>query len=128
MLRQVSAFCSHIFDCACLRRKAYCYQRASKLRKNCILQKAFLKTADGRMHTPHPIPLDRSLAISCRSQLKSLAFKVYFSHLAPLILFFFTKKHSQKEGGMVQCPPLLNTLLQRIYKIYTALVSIVQKR
>ena len=24
-------FCSHIFDYGCLRRKAYCYQRGSKL-------------------------------------------------------------------------------------------------
>ena len=27
------AFCSHIFNCACLRRKAYCYRRGSKLWK-----------------------------------------------------------------------------------------------
>ena len=32
---------------------------------------------------------------------KSLA---HFSHLAPLILFFFTKKQMQK-GGIAQCPP-----------------------
>ena len=43
--------------------------------------KTFLKIAGGRMHTPHPIPL----AISCRNHHKSLA---YFSHLAPIIVFF----------------------------------------
>ena len=31
---------------------------------------------------------------------------VYFSHLAPLVLFFFIKKQSQKRGGgMAQCRP-----------------------
>ena len=47
------AFCSHIFDCACLRRKAHCNRRGSRLWKNCIglHQKTFLKMAGGRMHT-----------------------------------------------------------------------------
>ena len=35
------AFCSHIFDYACLRRKTYRYRRGSKLWKNCILKKHF---------------------------------------------------------------------------------------
>ena len=48
--------------------------------------KIFLKMAVEGMHTPHPTPLDSSLAISYRNHRKSLA---YFSHLAPLILFFF---------------------------------------
>ena len=29
----------------------------------------------------------------------------YFSYLAQLILFLFTKRQSQKGGGMAQCPP-----------------------
>ena len=63
--------------------------------------KAFLKIAGGRMHTPHPIPLEPPLAISYRNHKKSLA---YSSHLlAPLLLFFFTKRQSQK-GGIAQCP------------------------
>ena len=33
------AFCSHIFNCACLRLKAYCYRRGSKSRKICIDRK-----------------------------------------------------------------------------------------
>ena len=32
------AFYSHIFDYACLGRKAYCYRKGSKLWKNCIHQ------------------------------------------------------------------------------------------
>ena len=66
--------------------------------------KTFLKMSGGSMHTPHPT----LLAISYRNHQKSLA---YFSHLAPLILFIFTKRQSQGgRGGMAQCSPL-NTLL-----------------
>ena len=61
--------------------------------------KTLLKMAGGRMDTTHPTPLDPPLAISYRNHQKSQA---YFSHLAPLILFVFTKKHSQKEGSMAQ--------------------------
>ena len=57
--------------------------------------------AGGRMHTPHPTPLDPLLAIDYRNHQKSLA---YFSNLTPLILFYFTKKQSQK-GGMAQSFP-----------------------
>ena len=56
--------------------------------------------AGGRMHTPHRTSLYPLLAISYRNHQKSLA---YFSHLAPLILFLFTKRQSQKrEGPMAQ--------------------------
>ena len=50
--------------------------------------KVFLKMAGERMHIPHPTPLYPPLAISYRNYQKSLA---YFSHLAPLILFFYEK-------------------------------------
>ena len=33
------AFCSYIFDYACLRHKAYCFRKGSKLWKNCMHQK-----------------------------------------------------------------------------------------
>ena len=66
-----------------------------------------MKMTGGRMDTPHSIPLDPSLAISCANDRKSL---VYFSRLAPLILLFFTKKHIQKGGAGAQCP--LNKLLR----------------
>ena len=55
--------------------------------------KTFLKLTGGRMHTPHPTPLDPPLAISYINHQKSLA---YFSDLAPLVKFFFTKRQSQK--------------------------------
>ena len=83
------------------RRKAYCYQRGLKLYKKLYTSKTLLKMAGGEMHTPHSTPLDPTLAISYRNLQKSLA---YFSHLAPLTSFFFTKQHSQK-GGMAQCSP-----------------------
>ena len=70
--------------------------------------KTFLKMAGGKMHTPHPTPLNPPLAISYRNHQKSLA---YFSHLTPLILFCFTKKQSQKGGAWPNAPHLLNTLL-----------------
>ena len=67
--------------------------------------------AGGAMHTPHPTAIDPSLTISYRNHQKSLT---YFSHLELLVLFFFTKRQSQKiEGGMAQCLPPLNTLLDR---------------
>ena len=62
--------------------------------------KTFLKMAGGRMHIPHLTPLDSPLTISYRNHQKNLA---YFSHLAPLVLFYFTKRRSQK-GGMAQWP------------------------
>ena len=43
---------------------------------------------------PSFYPKEPSLAISYKNHPKSLA---YFSHLAPLILLFFTKRQSQKE-------------------------------
>ena len=58
--------------------------------------KTFLKMAGGRMHTP----LDSPLTISYRNHQKNLA---YFSHLAPLVLFFLLKGRI-KRGGMAQWP------------------------
>ena len=72
-----------------------------------LTSKAFLKVAGGNLHTSHPTPLDPPLAMSYRNHQKSLA---YFSHLAPLILFFFTKQQSQKGGLLLNATPL-NTLL-----------------
>ena len=63
--------------------------------------KTFLKMGGGRMHTTHPTPLDPPLAISYRNHQKSMA---YFSHLAPLLLFLLTKRQSQEERAMGQCP------------------------
>ena len=71
--------------------------------------KTFLKVCGGRMHTPHPTPLDPPLSISYRNHQQSLA---YFSHLVPLGLFFFTKKGRVKRGAWLNAP--LNTLLPDI--------------
>ena len=117
------AFCAHIFDYSCLRRKAYCYGRGSKLYK-IVCTKTFLKMAGGRMHIPHPTPLDPPLAISCRNHQKSLA---YFNHLASLILFFFTKMQSQNGGGRAwHNAPHLNTLVRLGFSVVTILVKIWQ--
>ena len=84
--------------------------------------KTFLKMAE-RMHTPHFTPLDPPLTISCRSHQKSLA---YFSHLAPLVLLFFTKRQSQKSGAMAQCPPPLNTFLLPSLLLNLALLTLMR--
>ena len=49
------------------------------------------------MHTPHSTPLDSPLTVSYKNHQKNLA---YFSHLAPLVLFLFTKRQSQKGGEL----------------------------
>ena len=65
-------------------------------------QKIYLKVAGGRMHNPHPTPLDPLLAISYRNHHKSLA---YFSHLAPLVVLSYNKAES-KRGAWPNAPPL----------------------
>ena len=70
--------------------------------------KTFLKMAGGRMHTPHLNPVHPPMAISYRNHQKSLA---YFSHFAPLTLFFFMKRQNQKGGGRAWHHPPLNTHL-----------------
>ena len=73
---------------------AYCNQRGSKLWKNCI---GYIKNVfeNGWLEDLYPssYSLDPPLAISYRNHQNSLA---YFNHLAPLNLFFFNKKQSQK--------------------------------
>ena len=64
--------------------------------------KTFSKMAGGRMHTPHLTP-DPPLTISYKNHGKSLA---YFSHFAPLILFFFLLKGRVKGGGPWHNAPL----------------------
>ena len=70
--------------------------------KKLYASKTFLKMAGGRMHTPHPTSLYPPPAISYRNDQKSL---VYFSHLAPLILFFLLKGRV-KRGGYGSMPPI----------------------
>ena len=87
-------FCSCIFDYANMRAEDVRLIANEEIRnygKLCT-SKTFLKTAGGKMHTFYPNPLSPLLAIIYRNHQKSLT---YFSHLAPLILFFFTKRQSQ---------------------------------
>ena len=97
-------FCSHIFDYACLRPR---FEIVKKL----YASKIFLKMAVGRMHIPHPTPLDSPLTISYRNHQKNLA---YFSHLAPLVLFFLLK--NRVKGGHSTMAPYLNTLLRAKFR------------
>ena len=62
--------------------------------ENLYTSKTFLKMTGGRMHVPHPTPLDPPLAVIYHQ--KSLA---YFSHLTPLVLFFLVKGRVKREGG-----------------------------
>ena len=82
--------------------------------------KTFLKMAGGRMHTPHSTPL----AVSYRNHQKSQA---YFSHLALLILFFFTKKQSQKGGAMAQSLPPKYALVSTFKPIKVLMVDFQKK-
>ena len=49
-----------------------------------------------RMHTSHSSPTPPGSAPDHKLQKPSKESLAYFSHLAPLVLFFFTKKQSQK--------------------------------
>ena len=72
------------------------------------------------MHTPRPTPL----AISYRSHQKSLA---HFSYLVPLILFFFTKRQSQKGEGAWQNAPLNYALVFTFRPIKVLMVDFRKK-
>ena len=85
------AFSSHVFDLRAEGVRLIAMEEVRNYGKIVYIKNIF-EMAGGRVHTPHPTPL----AISYRNHQKSLA---YFSHLAPLISFFFTKGHSQKKGG-----------------------------
>ena len=65
--------------------------------KKPYIPQTFLKMAGWRMHIPHPTPL----AISYRKHQKS---SPYFSHQAPLVLLFFTKRQSRKGGPWPNAP------------------------
>ena len=66
------------------------------------------------MHTPHPTSIDPPMVISYR-------YHTYFSHLAALILFFFTKRKSQRGGGAWRNVLFLNTLLHLSQGFFTSL-------
>ena len=83
------------------------------------------KMAGGRMHTPQvpqPTTLDPSLAISYNNHQNSVA---YFSHFAPLILLFFTKRQIESKQGEAwpNAPPPLNTFLLMLHKHAMQVIS-----
>ena len=100
------AFCSHIFDYACLWRIRLIAIEEVRNHGKIVYIKNFSKMAFERMHTPHATPM----AISYRNHQKSLA---YFSHLAPLILFLFTKRPRISGRGGGAC--ILHTLLRALH-------------
>ena len=82
------------------KRKAYCYQRGSNYGK-IVYIKSIFENGWWKNAYPSSYPPGSAPGHKLQNRQKSLA---YFSHLAPLNLFFFTKEPSQKEG-MVQCSP-----------------------
>ena len=124
------AFCSHIFDYACLRRRAYSCRRGLKLSKYCVHQK-FFEMPGGNIYTPTPssFSLDPSLAISYRNHRKSRPYSIFQSlGTINIILFDCSKSPSQKGGerGMAQWSPL-NTLLRPIYSCKVTLLNVREK-
>ena len=75
--------------------------------------KTFLKMAGGRMHIAYSSPCPPVSAPGHKLQ-KALKELAYFSHLAPLLLFFLLKDRVRKgrEHGPM---PSLNTLLTSAY-------------
>ena len=100
-------FCSHIFDYACLRRKIIAIKEVRNYEKTVYIKKRCWKWLVGGCIVLILFSCIRPWAISYRNYQKSLA---YFSHLAPLILFFLLKRRVKRgDGPMAQCP--VNTLL-----------------
>ena len=89
------------------RRKDYRYQRDSNLWKSCMHPRIF---ENGWWEDAYSssYPWVPPWPWATENHQKSQA---YFSHLAPLVLIFFTKKQSQKGGAWPNVPYLLNTLL-----------------
>ena len=90
------AFCSHIFDYACLRRKAYkSLMKRVEITENLYTSKTILKMAGGRMHTHHPT----SVSAPGQKLQKPSKGSGSFQSLATIYFVLFTKRQSQKGGG-----------------------------
>ena len=74
--------------------------------------KTFLKMAGGRMHIPHPTPLDSPLTISYRTIKRIWHISVTFGTIS---IVLFTKRQSQK-GGVWHNGPLLNSPLRAKFR------------
>ena len=73
--------------------------------RNCgkiVYMKHIFENGLWRIRTPHPTSLEPPLVISYRNHQKSLA---YFSHLAPLVLFFLLKGGVKKGGPWLNDSP-----------------------
>ena len=101
------AFCSHIFDYACLKRKAYSYQKVRNYKKIVCITNIF---ENGWWEDAYPLSFPSGSTPGHKLQ-KPPTNLAYRSHLAPLVLFLFTKRKSQK-GGHGTMAPLLNKLLR----------------
>ena len=109
MLCQITydAFGAHIFDYACLRRKAYRSRRGSKLWKNCIHQKLFWKWLMGGCI---PLILTLGLATGHKLQKPSKESGIFQSLGTISFVLFLLKGRVKKGEGWHNGPPL-NTLL-----------------
>ena len=67
--------------------------------------KTFLKMAGGRMYTPYPSPPGSAPGHKPPKPSKESGIFQQFSHLAPLILFFFTERQSQGGAWHNALPP-----------------------
>ena len=101
------AFGAHIFDYACLRRKAYRSRRGSKLWKNCIHRKLFWKWLMGGCI---PLILTLGLATGHKLQKPSKESGIFQSLGTISFVLFLLKGRVKKGEGWHNGPPL-NTLL-----------------
>ena len=100
------AFWSHIFNYACLRRKAYCYRRGSKLWKNCMYKKHSWKWLVRWIHISHPQPPGSAPSHKLQTPSKESGI---FQSLG--ITCSFLLKGKVERGAWHNAP--LNTLLGR---------------
>ena len=112
-ITKYDAFCSHIFNYACLR--LIVIEEVRNYGKIVFIKIIVEKAVEVNTYPSSPL-LDPPLTISYESHQKSLA---YFSHLAPFILF--TKRQSQMGGRGHGTVLPLNALLGRCHWSVTKL-------
>ena len=106
----LGAFCSYIFDYACLGRKAYCYQKSFKLWKNCSL---FIKNMFKDLPLPERITMSLTTTPTSRSGFSMMrgkfcqCFEIARTAVAQFGYFTLkTRVRFQKEGFQPSEPPL----------------------
>ena len=108
-------FCSHIFYYAWLRRKANCYQKSSKLWKNCIHQSSF---ENGWWGDAYPLSYSPVCAAGHKLQKPSKESGI-FQSLGTISSVLFTKRQIEKGGPWPNAP--LNTLLAEAHSVNSQL-------